>query len=260
MQPLPILTTELTLQIEQCVGPDPERDGEGCEIVRFGKTVARKSRGPWPPSSVFCFNADDVKRLPEILAYFGDVDPLFYLAHGGYGTEVGKALHDAGFWLHEWKQALLYGPTIRDAVPCPSNVAIEVVTPETIELAAEVAAQANQWPQAWREDAKQGVRQSLNRPVLQIFMARFEGVPAGIGYLSKSRATEHWCGLGNAAVIPSYRRRGIHTALLQHRLHAARQAGYELVVSGADFGSTSFRNQQRVGLRLAYVEATWKKR
>ena len=34
---------------------------------------------------------------------------------------------------------------------------------------------------------------------------------------------------------------------------------YELVVGGADFGSVSFRNQQRVGLRLGYIETVWKK-
>jgi hypothetical protein len=37
------------------------------------------------------------------------------------------------------------------------------------------------------------------------------------------------------------------------------QIGYELVVGGADFGSVSFRNQQRVGLRLGYIETVWKK-
>ena len=53
------------------------------------------------------------------------------------------------------------------------------------------------------------------------------------------------------------RQRGVHTALLRHRLRLAAQAGAELVISGAAYGSASHRNQQRLGLQLAYVESTW---
>ena len=32
-----------------------------------------------------------------------------------------------------------------------------------------------------------------------------------------------------------------------------------LVIGSADFGSGSFRNQQRAGLRLAYIESGWRR-
>jgi GNAT superfamily N-acetyltransferase len=84
------------------------------------------------------------------------------------------------------------------------------------------------------------------------------GTPAGVGELTAIGDTANWGYLGSAAVVPRFRRLGIQTALLRHRFRVAFNRAYELVTSGADFGSTSFRNQQRVGLRLAYVEATWR--
>jgi hypothetical protein len=47
-------------------------------------------------------------------------------------------------------------------------------------------------------------------------------------------------------------------ALIGHRLVAAARVGCKLVVGGARFGSASFRNQQRAGLRVAYVESGWR--
>ena len=35
--------------------------------------------------------------------------------------------------------------------------------------------------------------------------------------------------------------------------------GATLVIGGADFGSGSFRNQLRRGLRLAYIESGWRR-
>jgi predicted N-acetyltransferase YhbS len=261
MPELPILTTALTLQLERHIAPlesAPDNVDED-QIVRFGKTIACKHRGPWRPSKVFCFNGDDVGLLDEILAFFGDIEPIFYLAHGGFTPAVAQALTAAGFCMSDWRQTILYGLPAADSAKPPPGITIELVTADTIEAAAEVAAQGNAWAQPWRERAKDGVRQSILREHLQLFLARCQGEPAGVGNFSRSRASEKWCGLGAGAVIPRFRKAGIHTALLRHRLHAAFNAGYELVISGADFGSTSFRNQQRVGLHLGYIETAWKR-
>jgi GNAT superfamily N-acetyltransferase len=261
MRQPPILTTELALQLEQHIAPNETRppEQEGSQVARFGKTIASLERAPWPPSRVFCFNAGDLDRLTEILDFFGDINPEFILVHGGFGPEVGRALNSAGYCPHDWKQTILYGLPSAQPATMPQGITIEVATPDTVEAAAEVAAEGNEWPQQWRERAKNGVRKSIHRDHLQMFLARYEGEPAGVGELSKSRAFDNWGGLGSATVIPRFRRRGIHTALLQHRLHRAYQIGYELVVGGADFGSGSFRNQQRVGPRLGYIETVWKK-
>lgn len=50
-----------------------------------------------------------------------------------------------------------------------------------------------------------------------------------------------------------------HTALLHKRLYVASELGCTLIESGATYGSTSFRNQLRAGLLIAYIESEWKK-
>jgi hypothetical protein len=52
----PILTTELIRQLELCVTPKEtlQDEANGSKAARFGKTIACKQCGPWPPSSV-CF-------------------------------------------------------------------------------------------------------------------------------------------------------------------------------------------------------------
>lgn len=172
---------------------------------------------------------------------------------------MGQSLHAAGFRLDEWKQTILYGLPSSEQVAPPAGITVEPVTPDTIEAAAEVAAEGNGWHPGWRERAKDGIRQRLGRQGFTLFLARLAGQPAGVGELSRSHASPRWCGLGGGAVIPRFRNQGVHTALLRHRLHAASQTGCELVLSGADFDTPSFRNQQRLGLRLAYIEATWKR-
>jgi hypothetical protein len=258
----PILTSELTLQLERHIAPAehavPGEDGQS--VVRFGRTIASRPHGPWPPPAVYSFNSGDVDRLTDILAFFGNADPVFYLFHSGFDAKVGEALSAAGFYMHSWNQTILYGLPLTEPPTHPLGVTVEQVTANTIDIASEVAAEGNGWSPSWRNDAKEAMRQSIARPNFQLFLSRCHDQPAGVGDLSRSNASDRWCGLGNAAVIPHFRRTGVHRALLQHRMHIAYQSGYELVIGGADFGSTSFRNQQRVGLRMGLIETAWRRK
>ncbi len=54
---------------------------------------------------------------------------------------------------------------------------------------------------------------------------------------------------------PSYRKRGLQTALLDWRLRFAKDNGARIATIETDPGSDSQRNAERVGFRLAYVTA-----
>jgi hypothetical protein len=88
-------------------------------------------------------------------------------------------------------------------------------------------------------------------------LARYQGEAAGVASLGRRDGV---ASLGGGAVVPKHRGKGCHLALVNHRLYAAHAIGCELVLGGASFGSASFRNQQRGGLRLAYVESAWSRR
>jgi len=63
--------------------------------------------------------------------------------------------------------------------------------------------------------------------------------------------------LAGASTIPSARNRGAQRALLQARLQIAAERGCDLVMMGAAPGSTSQRNAERQGFRIAYTRIKW---
>ena len=62
--------------------------------------------------------------------------------------------------------------------------------------------------------------------------------------------------LFGAGTLTEFRRRGIQTALLAERLKLAAEAGCELAVVVTQGGTTSQRNCERLGFRVAYSKAT----
>lgn len=82
------------------------------------------------------------------------------------------------------------------------------------------------------------------------FLASFDGQPAGGG------ATALFEGigtLGGASVLPQFRRRGIHAALMAARMKWLAAQDCEWFLSVAHPGSASQRNMERFGFRLAYA-------
>ena len=62
--------------------------------------------------------------------------------------------------------------------------------------------------------------------------------------------------LGGAGTLAEYRGRGLQSALLRARMAAAAQAGCEYAVVVTRGGTTSQRNAERLGFRVAYSKVT----
>jgi GNAT superfamily N-acetyltransferase len=84
------------------------------------------------------------------------------------------------------------------------------------------------------------------------YIAECDGAIAGGGSVRITDGIAHLCG---AATVPTYRRRGVQSALLSARLHDARNAGCDLAIVTTAPGSTSQRNMQRNGFQLLYTRA-----
>jgi GNAT superfamily N-acetyltransferase len=82
-------------------------------------------------------------------------------------------------------------------------------------------------------------------------IARIDGEPVGCGSVQPAEGVA-W--LGGAATRPEYRRRGVQSALLAHRLREVEATGCDLVAATALSGSTSARNLARAGFTLAFVQ------
>lgn len=87
------------------------------------------------------------------------------------------------------------------------------------------------------------------------FVASIDGklVACGTGLI----ITEHKvCALCGAGTLAEYRGRGLQTALLCARMSAGALAGCEYAVVVTQGGTTSQRNVERLGFRLAYSKVT----
>ncbi len=60
--------------------------------------------------------------------------------------------------------------------------------------------------------------------------------------------------LFGATTLPPYQRRGIQSALIAHRLDAARRAGASLATIGSAPAHHTARNAMRHGFQLAYAK------
>ena len=227
-------------------------------VKQFGRTIATKARGGRPSNKVFCFGHDDVSRLDEILEFYSvdDLEPTFYLMSAGFTREVSAALTAAGFTQCEFEQAILYGLPSTDLTASPGHISIERVTADSLEDYVRTLADGFEMPPEWRNAAMDEARRTFTADEHR-FLARVNGEPAGVAPL---RIREGFASLGGAATTPRLRGKGCHLALVHHRLDVAYMLGCTLVIGAANFGSGSFRNQQRADLRLAYIESGWRRR
>jgi hypothetical protein len=264
MPEAPPLTLQLALRIEGLIAPSVPIDASRSEpgapaVAKFGQhTIAMKARGGKPSNKVFCFGHDDVAYLDAILEFYAvdDLEPSFYLSPMRYSPDVAAALIRAGFVQRDFAQTILYGVPEPSPAPPTPHVSIEPVTTENLDIYVHTLADGFEWPDAWRNAAIEGARKGFGtRPGSHTFLARFDGEPAGVGSLGVRDGRIG--SLAEGAVVPKFRRRGCHLALVRHRMHVAHQLGCDFMLGAANFGNSSFGNQQRAGLRLAYIESGW---
>jgi len=88
------------------------------------------------------------------------------------------------------------------------------------------------------------------RPDTCLLLALVNGCPAGTGELYISDGVA-W--LSADATLPQHRRKGVQRALQAKRLQLGADAGCQFAVSEALPGSSSQRNMERAGFRVAYT-------
>jgi ribosomal protein S18 acetylase RimI-like enzyme len=131
------------------------------------------------------------------------------------------------------------------------HIQLDAADPEEF---AQIYVQGFGFPAHRRAAMAVSVQVLAGRQDTSFYRARIGAQTAGVGLLFLSGRVGY---LATAATLPEYRGRGLQTALIRHRLHAASLAGCDLLVGHAAAGSGSQRTMERCGLRLAYTKATW---
>jgi ribosomal protein S18 acetylase RimI-like enzyme len=199
------------------------------------------------------FTAEDVDRIEQ-----------FYRKHKAPSQVDLCPMHDAavfemfkqrGYAIAELNNVLYRKLDPEEAFPAPSS-GCEIRRGQ-IEEAATAGAIVEG---AFFPDGAPEAYRGLLEPLYQMdgavtFMARIDGkiVACAAGLAIPQHRVFALCGAGTLA---EFRGRGIQTALLCARLAAAAEGGSEYAVVVTQGGTTSQRNCERLGFRVAYSKVT----
>lgn len=199
------------------------------------------------------FTTDDVDRVEQFYRVRKapsqvDLCPL-------HGPEVFEMFKERGYALAELNNVLFRKLDPGEKFPAPpSGCEIRRSLPEEAETTGAIVEGAffpDGAPEAYR-----GLMAPLYQmPQARAFVATVEGksVACGTGLVI---AEHRVFALGGAGTLVEFRGRGLQSALLRARMQAAVDAGCEYAVVVTQGGTTSQRNAERLGFRVAYSKVT----
>lgn len=230
----------------------------GARVRRFGDATAvmlTSAQRPLP-NRVLELRAEDVGEIDNILGWYAahDAPVEFEIVPFSESGLVQRRLAQVGFG-QGVLQSVTAGMPLRSRLP-----AVVARTGALIDV-REVEA----GPYAHAMFAVQfGHDAPLDAEWLAIRRAEFLGWRRYVAYVDELPVaygalfvTGDIAVCGAAMTAREYRQIGCQRALLQRRLMDAAEMGCEMVISGAVPGTTSERNQARMGLTLVYHKAIW---
>jgi GNAT superfamily N-acetyltransferase len=172
-----------------------------------------------------------------------------------HGPEVFEMFKERGYAIAELNNVLYRKLEPNEEFPPPpDHCEIRRSHPDEADLTGAIVESA-----FFPEGAPEAF-QGLIAPLYQMedalaFVATIEGNPVacGTGIVIPEHRVFALCGAGTLA---EYRGRGLQTALLRARMAAAAHAGCEYAVVVTQGGTTSQRNAERLGFRVAYSKVT----
>jgi ribosomal protein S18 acetylase RimI-like enzyme len=204
-------------------------------------------------NAVIGLEAGDEDALEPVLQWYRDhaVNTQIEIVPGLEGEKLMRELARLGYHQSGFHVSVIARPG--DAVAPDATIQVERVSDEaTLEDFLDAYIAGRSLPDG--EGFKRNVRPWLGLPGWSLFLGRIEDKPAAAAmvYLRDGFAY-----LADATTDPTFRGRGLQTALLAHRLRHAAAQGAEFACSGASFLSTSHRNMVRAGMTLQFVRAIW---
>jgi ribosomal protein S18 acetylase RimI-like enzyme len=205
-------------------------------------------------NSVIGLGAGHERHIEPLVAWYraNGLTGRFEMVPGVYDPALGRELARLGYYQSAFHAAMIAEPGA--AAPVADGTVERVIGAATMEhyLDAYVAGWAI--PERDRDQFKQNVRPWRDQPGWSLYLARVDGRPAAAATLHLHAKVGY---LADGATDPAFRGRGLHAALLRRRMADASAAGVDFVCSGAEFLSTSHRNMERIGMRVAFIRSIW---
>ena len=255
-------TIELSRRIERAVaqyfvdrytGPG---NPMGTAVLHSGAAVATKvSFVPQNDLMNSVHGLEDPAQLADVLAFYGATQQPCWVHVPPYTSPaLTDALAAAGFRVERYAAVMA-------AEPVPPAQSSEIVVDEVaradLDAFLDTVNVGFDSPPASLPILRRNQSFWCDVPQWHLYLARVDGVPAGGAVLSIYDDVGY---LAAGSVLPRFRGRGVHAALLSARITKAAARRCRVVCGAAEWGSQSQRNQQRAGLAITHVKAVWTNR
>lgn len=230
----------------------------GVEIQRIGGTTAFAARNIPGPSFnlVKGFNEADAEALDQIIDFYQgkgipvrlEITPL------NGSSDLLKMLHQKGFYQCDFHTTLFAEPTDLVDIPINADIDIRRMQGSDFDLFGELYTKGFGMPGFLSQGIAENNEVLYGNRNWSFYLAFINNEPAGIGVIFIDDGAAN---LAAAAVLPVFRNRGVHSALIQARLYQAITQNSELVTGQARFGSASQNNMEKAGLKIGYTKAIW---
>jgi hypothetical protein len=197
--------------------------------------------------------------LDEIENFFREHGaPVFHEVSPLADASLLSLLNERGYQPFEFTSVMFRPISPRgDDLPASPNgrVKVRIVDADEHELWAQTAARGWSEFTEFADQILELSRLSAKRAGAASFLAEIDGEPIATGGIGIYDGVVL---LAGASTIPEGRRQGAQTALLGSRLRYAAEQGCDIAMMCAQPGSTSQRNAERNGFRIAYTRIKWR--
>jgi hypothetical protein len=194
---------------------------------------------------------EDLDRMEAV--FLGRGEPSRVVVCPLADPSLVAGLGRRGYRLSSFENILSMALSQEDPLrPLPPGIEVRPVRDGEADLYARVVAPNFAGPGESADEVKEMMAVMLGMNHASCFVALIDGEPVGGGSVWIHRGLAL---LAGAATLPAFRNRGVHAALHHARLAYAVRSGCDLAAQGAPPGSTSQRNAERRGLRVAYTRA-----
>ena len=231
-----------------------------CDLAG-GTAVAAGPGAPFSKIAGLGFEPIDVSLLDTAEeAFASTATPVRIELASLANPEVGALLTRRGYVLQGFENVL--AKSLPAEEPSITEVSIARVVDSESAQWVDVLAASFAEPDTFDGPA---VDEPVDRAALDAIFGQISEISGLVRYFGRRnndvaggaamRIAEGMAQLCGAATLPAHRRRGVQTALLQHRLADAGRAGCDMAVVTTQPGSVSQQNVQRQGFELLYSRA-----
>ncbi|WP_411334798.1 GNAT family N-acetyltransferase [Metabacillus indicus] len=196
-----------------------------------------------------------VETLDDILRFYEEreISPRFEVTPAQSSPELFRSLSARGFSQSGF-HTVLYGEAKILSTRPVSEISVRPLEASEFDLFGEIYTKGFGMPEFLKQPVAQNNLVLHGHEDWRFYLASMDGKAAGIGVLFMKKRIGT---MAASAVLPEFRNRGVHRALLDARIDEAKQHGCSIIAGQASFGSGSQRNMERAGMKIAYTKALW---